>query len=320
MSDPRDTEGDRAVTLFVRLNEKYFEFIRELPSPLARLGQVAGTYVGSADMEPFLDLEGLNPVLVGTPWLFLETFSELEDERFVLIAEAGACFVLASIVLDHLVDGHFEQPEPIILFQQALYANGAAKFRDAFPSSSSFWFHFDRLVAAHVAGIAAELDAQANPAGFSMERLLTITHGKVSPVVTTVAALAIASDKPEILEPIELSLKHISVASQLLDDLGDWRHDVQVGHMTYYLSCLAPPTVLMSKSLPSTDALESHINRNWTDIEHLRLIIEWLDRSIEAVQDIDCPRWVGYVTGYRTLAHRHLLIMTSQHLMRVLRP
>ncbi len=312
--------GSRQSNLFQQLNTRYFDFARQLPDPLKQLGMARSTFLGSASHETFEGVKELNPVLAGTPWLFWETFSSLDDKLFLQIAEAGTMFVLASIVLDHLVDGQAERPEQMALFHQALYSHGISIYRVVFESSSRFWFDFERLASGHLAGLARELQAQLDPNSLTLGDLDTMAHGKVSPIVVTIAALSEASGQPERLDPIETSLKRIAVASQLLDDIGDWKHDIEVGHITYFLTCLVPLQPVGSVGLPSTEEAQSKIDAEWVDVNNLELVLELLDDSIDAVREIECPAWIEYVEGYRWLTNEHLHSAMARHIVRKLRP
>ena len=313
--------GDpRAVALFRQLEERIDKFARHLPPPLDALASRQSTYLGSPGGEPFEGVAGLNPVLVGTPWLFWETFGRLDDATFITIAEGGACFILASIVLDHLVDGQAEPPETMALFHQALYEHGAARFRAALPSHPAFWQHFERLADEHLAGIAAELDSQGNPSRVDRAAFCAMAHGKVAPVVTTIAALCAATDQPDVLEPIEASLKYIAVASQLLDDIGDWQEDVEAGHLTYYLTQVAEPELLRSPARLSVEEMRARIDRDWRDVEHMRAVMDWLGLALDAVRSVQCSGWLDYVEGYRRQADEHLTGFVARHLLRALRP
>jgi hypothetical protein len=146
-----------------------------------------------------------------------------------------------------------------------------------------------------------------------------MAHGKVSPIVATCAALAEVTGQPHLLPPIEESLKHIAVASQLIDDIGDWRHDVEVGHHTYFQSLVLPPAQ-WGDSGPDPDQLQAEIDRNWHDVAQMACVIEWLDRSSAAVAGLECPGWLEYVDGYRILADKHRTRFVARHLVRVLRP
>jgi hypothetical protein len=312
--------NSRQSDLFRQLNQRYFNFARQLPDPLKQLGRSRSTFLGSACDEAFEGVQELNPVLAGTPWLFWETFSSLDDECFLQIAEAGTVFVLASIVLDHLVDGQAEEQEQMALFHQALYSHGISIYRAVFGASSDFWVYFERLASDHLAGLAKELQAQLDPQNLSLEDLNTMAHGKVSPIVVTIAALSEASRQPEKLGPIETSLKHISVASQLLDDIGDWKHDLEVGHVTYYLTRLAPTGSSGSVGLPSVEVAQSKIDAEWIDVNHLEMVLDLLDDSTYAVRGIECPAWIDYVGGYHWLANEHLTTAMARHLVQKLRP
>jgi hypothetical protein len=310
----------RAQDLFKRLNQRYFQFADCLPPTLSKLARQRSSFLGGPDQEPFEGVPGLNPVLASTPWLFWETFSNIDDEIFLDIAEAGMSFVLASIVLDHLVDGQAIPQEEMALFHQALYGHGIAKYREVMPSSSPFWIHFDRLAQDHLAGLAAELESQSGHLLIKLDDLFTMAHGKVSPIVTTIAALAFTSGQPEVLSPIEISLKHIAVASQLLDDVGDWEHDLKEGHYTYFLSLLAAYETWGGENPPAAEELRAKIEEEWNDIEHLRLVLDWLDDSVEAVKELKCPAWLEYVEGYRALTDENLSTVLGHHLIHKLHP
>jgi hypothetical protein len=314
---PKDARASR---LFNSLNDRYLLFVDHLPRSLGKLARQRKTYLGGPDLESFEGVTGLNPVLAATPWLFWEMFSSLKDEIFLDIAEAGMGFVLASIVLDHLVDGQAEAPEEMALFHQALYGHGITKYREVMPSSSSFWAHFDRLAQDHLVGLSVELDVQSNSHEITLEELFTMAHGKVSPIVATTAALAFASNQPKILSSIETSLKHISVASQLLDDVGDWEHDLKVGHNTYFLSRLLHSEEQDSKALSDLVELRHKLEKNWHDVEHLKLVKDWLEDSVAAVEGIECPAWIDYVMGYWSLADKNLTTVMGHHLIHKLHP
>ena len=52
----------------------------------------------------------------------------------------------------------------------------------------------------------------------------------------------------------------------------------------------------------------------WVDVEHLRLVRQWFDDTIEAVEGVDCPGWVQYITTRRDLAEEHLTYAAACHL------
>ncbi len=308
----------RAQQLFNRLEETFQLYLAHLPPGLVEQAGQQGTYYGDFNPQRFAGLEDLNPVLVSTPWLFWEIFQGLEDELFLRLSEAGAFYVLASVVLDHLVDGQTGTPGRLALYHQALYSRGAAVYRLAFPSSCPFWDHFDRLAAEHLSGLAAENAIQEHPIEYTYETLTAIAHGKVAPIVTTLAGFCAASGQMAIFPSIEASLKHISIASQLLDDIGDWQADAQNRHLTYFLALMAPPEVWNQPGWPDAGKLQQALDAEWIDIIQLKRVMLGLNRAIEAVQGLDCPAWVSYVDEYRAITDGHLGRCIRRHLQRVL--
>lgn len=312
-------DDPRAVRLFADLNERFFQFVDQLPAPLTDLAGQKSTFLGSQEEGEFGGVPDLNPVLASTPWLFWESFESLDDDLFLDVAEAGTMYVLASILLDHLVDGQAEPAEEMALIHQSFFGHGIAVYRSTFPPESAFWKHFDRLAKDHVVGLARELETQRPSEKIEMSSLDVMAHGKVSPIVATIAGLVYALEQPDLLEPIERSLKHIAVASQMLDDIGDWQHDIRVGHRTYYLSQIAQDNY-KGDAAASIDEVQKRVDEAWADVEHLRLVIGWLDESASAVSEVECPGWIEYVEGYRKLADDHLTTAIARHLVRKLRP
>ncbi len=313
-------ENPRAIRLFGEVDSRYQAFADRLPESLGRMARLRRTYLGSPSDEPFQGLADLNPVLAGTPWMFWEQFERLGDEQFVTIAEGGALFVLASILLDHIVDRQVEQPEAATLLHQALHTRGIKCLRAALPASTSFWTTFERLSADHLAGLAAELDSQTDTSSVREATFIRMAHGKVSPIVVTLAALAEASGRPAVLPHLEASLKHIAVASQLLDDIGDWREDLEVGHVTYFLTQILPVRDRQATAPQIVESARAAIDADWLDVDYLQVTLSWLEKSAQVVSGLECPGWLEYVEGYRQLTDEHLTVAVARHLVRVLRP
>jgi hypothetical protein len=309
----------RAAALLARLDAGYFEFTNHLPPPLQELARERSTFTGIAGEEPFR-VSGMNPGVTCTPWLFWELVQDLDDDSILQLAEAGSLIVLASVLLDHLVDGQASRPGEISLLHQALYEGGWTKFRAILPAKSTFWPHFERLGSEHLAGLAAELDAQSNPQQFTFDNFVAMVPAKFSPIVITMAAFVEATGQRDLLAPIEASIKDLAIASQLLDDMGDWQDDLEKGHLTYYMTRLAPPEAWQASEWPSTEDLQARIDADWMDIEYMRMVQEWLDRSVAAVQELPCTRWLDYLNGYRDLAEAHSKRFKARHFLHIIDP
>lgn len=311
-------DDPRAQRLLDQLNDRFFNYVNRLPAPLRDMAKKKDAIEGISSGEPFNGVLELNPVLPGTPWLFWEIFRGLEDGPFLDLAEAGMFYVLASIILDHMIDGQTNHLDGISLLQLAFYEYGLSKYRGCFHQNSAFWPHLERLEADHLKGLSMEVLTQNKPDILDADHFIVMAHGKVSPIIVTIAALSEAAGKMSVLRPIETSLKHIAVASQLLDDIGDWKADLETGHMTYYLRILESAREGDQTTTPSLAELQRLINAEWIDVVQLNVVQGWLDRSIRAAHDLCCPAWLEYINSYVQLLARHQLTTIARHLRRVL--
>ncbi len=306
----------RAVALLGGLDQRYAAFARSLPAPLAGRALQYRTFSGKPTEEPLGGLSRMNAVITCIPWLFWELYRQLPDDLFLEVAAAGALLGMASVLLDHLIDGQAESPGEAALLHQALYEAGAAGYRRVFSSDCGFWTEYHRLGNEHVQGMALELSAQTNPHLLTPESFPRLAGARIAPMLTVVAALAQAREDWSLLSKLEASIKPVIFAGQMYDDIGDWREDREAGHITYFLTRLVPPDAWQAPQWPSVEQLQQSIEAHWHDVEHLRMVIDWFDQGLAAVQDLECPAWVEYVTEYRVAADQHLTQFTARHVLR----
>ena len=314
-------EGGRGARLLAQVDACWLDLVAGLPPRLRDLTRQASTFRGTAGgPEPFRGPSAMNPGITCTPWLFWEIAQPLDDGDVVSLAFAGSLVVLASVLLDHLVDGQAEFPGETALLHQALYEAGTARLRARLPGHHLFWQDLERLGAEHVAGLAAERHAQQHPEQLSFERFLSLVPAKFSPIAATMAAFVYALGRPEWLPPIEASIKRLAVASQLLDDLGDWEEDLQQRHLTFFLACLAPAEVWLGPSWPAAEDIQQRIDDDWSDIKSMDTVREWLAGSLQAVAGLECARWKEYLNGYQALAGQHLIRYKARHMLHIIEP
>jgi len=261
----------------------------------------------------------MNAVITCLPWLFWEQYSVLSDELFLRIAAAGAFLGMASVLMDHLIDQQAESPGEVALLHQALYEAGVAGYRTTFDSHSAFWDQYDRLAREHVSGMAIELHAQVDPLCLTPETFHAMACARIAPMLTVVAALAEAVQRPGLRPAIESSIRPVIVAGQMYDDIGDWQEDFEAGRVTYYLTRLRPPQAWQSADPPLVEEVRQAIDADWADVDHLRMVIGWFDEAISALDDLECCAWRKWVTEYRVAAEQHQTIFVARHLARSLK-
>lgn len=309
---PRDP---RARDLFREVDSRYLEFIRDLPVPVAKLAVQSRTYLGDSTDNHLTGLADLNPVLTLTPWMFWGVTGEAADEEFSDLALGGACISIASILLDHLVDRQAHQPGLVLLFHQLLQAEAQRIYRLHLTGLARAWQEIERLTVDHVRGLAVEAEANRSGTFSSMEDFLAMTSGKVAPIAIGLAAFSAFLGTWESWPEQLRTLRSIAAASQMLDDVGDWRLDAASSHTTYFLNLVRAQS---GSPLSDESGLEKTIQDSHLDILMLEQSIRWLDESIEAGCRLRAHGWLCYVRDYRAKTMDHLAVHYGLHLRRVL--
>jgi hypothetical protein len=222
--------------------------------------------------------------------------------------------------MDHLIDQQAVSPGEVALLHEAMYESAVAGYRRTFPSPRPFWHQFDRLAREHVAGMSIELQAQSDPRCFTAETFFTMACARIAPMLTVVAALADASEQPDLLPALEASVKPVIVAAQMYDDIGDWQEDLEAGRVTYYLTRLVPQHAWETADLHAAEDIRRAIDHGWVDVAHLRNVVGWFDEAIAVLGTRECRTWRDWVHQYRTAADQHLSMFVARHLARSLRP
>jgi hypothetical protein len=319
MTIPAPRGDERSQSLLAALDERYLAFVAGLPEPLRGLGLRRSTYTGEPGEVSFRGPSALNPGVTLTPWLFWETTSPFDDETFLDLAEAGCLIVISSALLDHLVDGQAASAEEAVLLHRILHERGIGRLRRRLGGASPFWPVADRLIAEHLEGLALEKAMRADPTRFTYPEFQRMVRAKFAPIVVTMAAYLAAMDRLDLLEPVEGSIKHLAVASQLLDDIGDWEQDLPAGRTTFFLASLGAHRPDIGAVGLSVEEVADQISATWLDVDQLNLAAEWLGRSRGSVEGIPCPRWVEYLDGFRALTREHIRQTTAAHLERAVR-
>jgi hypothetical protein len=307
----------RPAGLLADLDGRIQRFFRSLPDPLAAAAVLRATYVGGQEFETLESLTSLNPLIACCPWLFWELFGSLQSERFLDVAEAGACLSLASGIMDKLVDGEARHPERSFLLQEALRLRAQRLLRRLFPSDSEFWPQFDRLAETYWHALNEESNYQSEPSAFTEEAFVRVSGGKVSPIVVTIAALAALRQRMDVLEPIERSFRWTFAAGQLHDDILDSVEDSERGHVTFFTRSLLR-TADGSPLLGRAGELRSAVERTWADVDMFDKALEFYDHARDSVNGLACTAWNGYLDWHRQRALQDQTVAAARHLRRIL--
>ncbi len=312
--------ASRAARLLAEVDRHYLAWAEALPDPVREVALLRRTYTGEPGGEAFAGPASMNPGITQTPWLFWELTACLEDEAFIALATGGCQVVLASVLLDHLVDGQADSAECTTLLHRLLHEDGVARLRGCLGSSSDFWPVAERLIREHLYGLASERQMRQTSGGFDLDRFIRMVRAKFSPIVVTMGAFLTASGHPEGLASVEDSIKALAVASQLLDDLGDWQDDLAAGRMTYFLDAVGATAGEPSGRGLTAEGIRQRIRVSWLDVDHLNSAEAWLERARDCPGLTRCEHWSAYLDGYVELTREHVRRATAAHLVQVLGP
>jgi hypothetical protein len=304
----------RAAQLLAKLKARYDQFIEQLPPSLGFFARQSQTYYGPAKSG---ELES-PPAALRLPWLFWEDFKGVPDDLFLDVAEAGACFFLGSILLDHLVDKQGEDSALLTLLQRAFWVRGDELFHSVFPPDSVFWEDYNRLMGGHARGLASEQFAQSHPGTFTLEKTKEIAGSKICPALVGLSGLSHLMNKPDLLTNKEKILKDFAIGTQFIDDLQDWREDLASDHLTYFLTCVAPEADWVNSPWLTEDEIERMINSSGIDMDHCRMGVNLYTRAIDNTHDMVCPGWTDYIYEKRRFAKELWDQATAKHLLRAI--
>ena len=314
-------EDNRAQILYKEFERRFLASLHDLPTPASQAALNEATYSGRAESQPLTSLLYLNPALVGLPWLFWEEFSDVGDEDFLNASQAGAFYVLSTVIMDHWIDNQGTQSEEKLLCIQSFQATAFRMFQRLFGQESIFWSDFYRLQGDHIQGIATEMKVLTSPGPVRREAFWALTGGKVAPMIMTILALCTLSGSDSAVIPqMEKALRYVSIGSQMLDDIEDWSSDLGQKHFTYFLSLVTQEHDWSEGTWPSEAEVQSEINRGWSDVANLQMAISWLEGSLGAVSSIESTGWDRYAKAYIKLADDHATAATAKHLRRTIKP
>jgi hypothetical protein len=302
--------------LLDRFDQNYICLVNSLPVALQVLAQETSVFKGRLSGDIFRASTCTNPIYTCTPWLFWELFSGLADEVFLDLTFAGGLVSLASVLIDHLIDGQAAQPQATADLRQVLLREGVLRLHAYFPWKAPFWDHFRRLHREHLCSLAIETGLQATPTTLSRADFVRMASGKVSPVMITVVALSLAAGNIDWIEPVERSLKQLFIAGQLHDDVLDWLEDLRENHLTYFLTSFLARESGSPHRLLREEEILVRLDRSWQDVNHLEQAIAGYRQALAVVDGLGCLAWTAQVNEYLATAEMHRSELMRAHVIR----
>jgi len=191
--------------------------ITTFPAPLNELGLLY------ADKFDPVNNSGHDYICTLLPfWLQEET--GITDEQCRTLAHANIFLMLYFFIQDDVMDGTPSAKwKPQLAMGNLLYREGLRLLMTLFPSSSSFWVHYDRYLKEW-----ADCVVNENSDNYFIANPIK-TAGKASPLKLSVAAACSLGGRIDRIASLEQAIELVLMSLQMSDDWFDWREDFQDG-------------------------------------------------------------------------------------------
>lgn len=177
------------------------------------------------------------------PYFFLPAFPPLAPPDIRPLSLAGRLFACSIILYDKVMDrtcpAYLATSHALSI--QAMQLEGYRLLHKLFAPEATFWHRFRAYYVDHAEACLAEQQFNTGERGwheFTEELALRIAMGKNGVARATIAGLAEMAGDDRLYAPFVEAVECFNVASQMWDDLCDWKEDLQTGTPSLLLSRL----------------------------------------------------------------------------------
>jgi len=248
------------------------------------------------------------------------------DEEFAqgnLIAEARQMALanrfgqIFCLVQDSVIDRDPRTKPEILILLNDFFFQFVHIYQQVFPSSHPFWGYFYKFWQEYLEALAREKvrhNNRNNP--YTPEDFLWIGR-KMSPLKICVAGMALLADRKEAIPVLSAMIEGLHAGYQLLDDLRDWRDDLDTGSYTYLLSLLEIRPSRASRDgrsvIPSLDEVQRQLQCGGVAVTVLEKASDFLSDSLLVSSDYSLPKlkvWMREI--HKEIRQRRELIEGNQ--------
>lgn len=228
------------------------------------------------------------------PYLFREAFPALAGPELRPLAVfcklyAGSILLHDQIIDGGLVDGANRSAiTTSSLRLMAMHAEAYHQLHTLFPAGAAFWDRLRSYVAAYTDACLAEKRFAAGDRPwpeYTEAEALRIVIGKNGPARIIAAAMVELARDERMLEPLLDVTNAFNVATQMWDDLQDWKEDLRQGTPTLLLARLIPerPAGLDGKAGPD---LVKQLARELYYGGHARHVLELVLTALDQAEQL----------------------------------
>lgn len=160
--------------------------------------------------------------------LFAEAFPRVPAETVEILGRSAQLCARSLIVADKIIDGDENEPAiRLTLGLLALQYETYTLLTTIFHRDSPFWRDFDRYFDRVVSAIQRERELKQTRHQVTFAEMLDLAADKNALHCGIAAAFCVVDDRRIDLPSFEESLEAFTVATQLVDDVHDWKRDLQ---------------------------------------------------------------------------------------------
>jgi len=178
------------------------------------------------------------------PYLFAGAYPALPPERLHALGVAARLFASAAFLADRVLDDASPARASIVFVRASAMQHEAYRLlHELLPPQGPFWDRFRHYVADHARAVVEErrfVSGERPWAEYTETLALDLARKRAGLAKATVAALADLSQESAPVRALEESIDLYNIAFQMLDDLRDWRDDLQLGWPSLLLARLMP--------------------------------------------------------------------------------
>jgi hypothetical protein len=292
------------------LDRRFRAFVETLPPDLATLAADRRLAAGEGPPKPLQTVTEIGIAISG-PWAFRDTFPGLSEEQLLDLGESWLYLILAVVLRDHLSDGQIEDSAESGELLQLLTAKARQGLGALIGDRSLFWQRFEGYEQEVVSALDLETHYRVSPdETYDLATAYRICAGKSALFKTVPCAMALLCDAMPRLARLEQSIDLLAAGRQMLDDIVDWREDLDRRHFTFPLVQAASLLKGSAQAL-SVRAIEAAVLGSTVREDLLVQVRTWYRQAQAAIEGVPCQAWTDFVAfclAECTWYHRWLII------------
>lgn len=241
------------------------------------------------------------------PYLFLGAFPSLTPSDIRPLSIAGRLFACSIILYDKVMDrtstAYLATSQALSV--QAMQWEAYRLLHGMFAPDAKFWQRFHSYLVEHAEACVKEQQfvvGELKWENYTEEVALKIAAGKNGIAKATIAGLVELAHDDAQFESFASSVNHFNIASQMWDDLRDWKEDLRTNTPSLLLARIAPGGLKFADEVElarQTETLAREVYYDGHAKYVIELILESLDRAERMTSAVPDLAWHGVTAQLR---------------------